>query len=553
MNMVIKNLLLYLIFYIVLNGQDISVNLIQNKICVEKIQKHISYLGSDELEGRGTGTRGGDLAADYLAKEFSNYELIPLGNNNSYYQYIQLHGSTPKESSRLTLFDKNDNQYLLNLNEEYILLNLGDQTYIPTPLPLIFAGYGISAPEFDYNDYQSIDVEGKIVAVLDGEPLSDNEDYFDGVNPTIYSFADAKKRLAISKGARGIIIIPNLDDNPYFDWEWINQNSKFENVQLAYAVTSNLSLLFNPLHADKLFMASPFSIADIYQMHRNHRVISFPLQTKIRFKGEFDRRDFIAPNILGMIKGSDEKLNDTYIVLSAHYDHLGIGVPVDGDSIYNGVFDNAAGVAALLEIASVISSMEKKPRRSIIFALFTGEEKGLLGSRYYIDHSPVPLYKTVANINIDGVASFDKFKSVVGIGSEYSTLEKFLKRTASAFENDLTITDIPSIFKKTDAYISSDQITFARAGIPSVLIFEGLDYDNITNEEGIEKFIEYGTKYYHTPKDDLSLPINFEAFVQHTKFIMNFLLTLANSEEEPEWYSFSPYLNIRLRSIAERK
>ena len=549
--MVIKNLLLCLIFYIVFYGQEYSSNLISNKISVERIQKHISYLGSDELEGRGTGTRGGDLAADYLAKEFSNYELIPLGNNNSYYQYIQLHGSTPRESSRLTLFDKNDNQYLLNLNEEYILLNLGDQTYIPTPLPLIFAGYGITAPEFDYNDYQSIDVEGKIVVVLDGEPLSDNEDYFDGVNPTIYSFADAKKRLAISKGARGIIIIPNLDDNPYFDWEWINQNSKFENVQLAYAVTSNLSLLFNPLYADKLFMGSPFSIEDIYQMHRNHRVISFPLQTKISFKGEFDRRDFIAPNILGMIKGSDEELNDTYIILSAHYDHLGIGVPVDGDSIYNGVFDNAAGVAALLEIASVISSMEKKPRRSIIFALFTGEEKGLLGSRYYIDHSPVPLYKTVANINIDGIASFDRFKSVVGIGSEYSTLEKFLESIAS--ENDLTVSDIPSIFKQTDAYISSDQITFARAGIPSVLIFEGLDYESITTEEGIEKFIEYSTKYYHTPKDDLSLPINYEAFVQHTEFIMNFLLTLANSEEEPEWYSSSPYLNIRLRSIAERK
>jgi len=549
--MVNKTILLFLIFYIVLNGQDISVNLIQNKICVEKIQKHISYLGSYELEGRGTGTRGGNLAADYLAKEFSNYELIPLGNNNSYYQYIQLHGSTPRESSRLTLFDKNDNQYLLSLNEEYILLNLGDQTYIPTPLPLIFAGYGITAPEFDYNDYQSIDVEGKISVVLDGEPLSDNEDYFDGVNPTIYSFADAKKRLAIANGARGIIIIPNLDDNPHLDWEWINQNSKFENVQLAYAVTSNLSLLFNPLHADKLFMGSPFSIEDIYQMHKNHKMIGFPLQTKISFKGEFDRRDFIAPNILGMIKGSDEELNDTYSVLSAHYDHLGIGVPVDGDSIYNGVFDNAAGVAALLEIASVISSMEKKPRRSIIFALFTGEEKGLLGSRYYIDHSPVPLYRIVSNINIDGIASFDRFKSVVGIGSEYSTLEKFLKRTAS--ENGLTVTDIPSIFKQTDAYISSDQITFARAGIPSVLIFEGLDYENITTEEGIEKFIEYSTKYYHTPKDDLSLPINYEAFVQHTEFVMNFLLTLANSEEEPEWYSTSPYLNIRLRSIAERK
>lgn len=549
--MAIKIFLFCLLFYIVTHGQDNSFNLIQNKISADKIQKHISYLGSDELEGRGTGSRGGDLAADYLAKEFLNYELIPLGNNNTYYQYIQMHGSTPKENSKLILYDKNDNQFLLSLNEEYILLNLGDQTYIPTPLPLIFAGYGITAPEFDYNDYQSIDVEGKIVVVLEGEPLSDDEDYFDGVNLTIYSFADAKKRLAISKGARGIIIIPNLEDNPYFDWEWVNQNSAFENVQLAYAVTSNLSLLFNPQYAEKLFIGSPFSIDDIYQMHRNHRMISFPLQAKISFKGEFDRRDFIASNILGMIKGSDKKLSDTYVVLSAHYDHLGIGKPVDGDSIYNGVFDNAVGVAALLEIASAINSMETKPKRSIIFALFTGEEKGLLGSRYYVDHSPVLLYKTVANINIDGIASFDRFKSVVGIGSEYSTLKTFLEKTA--LQNDLTVSEIPSIFKQTDAYISSDQITFARAGILSILIFEGLDYENITTEEGIEKFIEYSTKYYHTPKDDLSLPINYEAVIQHTELIMKFLLTIANSEEEPEWYPSSPYLNIRLRSIAERK
>jgi len=549
--MAIKIFLFCLLFYIVTFGQDNSFDLIQNKISAEKIQKHITYLGSDELEGRGTGSRGGELASNYLAEEFLKYGLIPLSRNNTYYQYIQMHGSIPKESSKLTLYDKNENQYLLKLNEDYILLNLGDQTYIPTPLPLIFAGYGIAAPEFDYNDYQSIDVEGKIVVVLEGEPLSEDEDYFDGVYPTIYSFADAKKRLAISKGARGIIIIPNLDDNPYFDWEWINQNSAFENVQLAYAATSNLSLLFNPQYANKLFINSSFSIEDIYQMHRTHKMKSFPLQAKISFKGEFDRRDFIASNILGMIKGSDEELNDTYIVLSAHYDHLGIGFPVDGDSIYNGVFDNAAGVAALLEIAAAISSMEQKPKRSIIFALFTGEEKGLLGSRYYVDNSPVPLYKTVANINIDGIASFDRFKSVVGIGNEYSTLDKFLEKTA--LQNDLTVTDIPSIFKQTDAYISSDQITFARAGIPSILIFEGLDYENISTEEGIERFIEYSTKYYHTPKDDLSLPIYYEAVIQHTDFIMKFILAIANSEEEPEWYPSSPYLNIRLRSIAERK
>ena len=149
----------------------------QNHVSEEKIKKHLLFLGSDIFEGRGTGTTGGELAAKYLAQEFFKLDLIPLGSNSTFYQYIPMHGSIPQSNSQLTLYDKNNNEELLKLSEDYILLNVGDQTYTPTPLPLIFAGYGIIAPEFDYNDYQSIDVEDKIVVVLEGEPLSDDENY----------------------------------------------------------------------------------------------------------------------------------------------------------------------------------------------------------------------------------------------------------------------------------------------------------------------------------------------------------------------------------------
>lgn len=526
-------------------GQSTSIN----NISAERIQKHLSYLGSDVFEGRGTGTTGGELAAKYLAQEFSKLDLIPLGSNGTYYQYIPMHGSTPQKNSKLTLYDSENDEHSLKLSEDYILLNVGDQTFTPTPLQLIFAGYGIIAPEFDYNDYQSIDVEGKIVLVLEGEPLSDDINYFDGKSPTIYSLVESKKRFALSRGASGIIVIPNLVDEPNYDWQRVKRTYSFENVQLAYSITANLSVLLNPDSANKLFMDSPFSLEDVYEMHTGHRIISFPLQTKISFKGEFLRRDFISSNIVGMIEGSESK--DSYVVVSAHYDHLGIGPSVEGDSVYNGVFDNAIGVAALLEIANAFKSTKVQPKRSIIFLLLTGEEKGLLGSKYYVDHSPVPLYKTVANINIDGIASFDKFKTIVGVGSEYSTLENFLERTAK--KTDLSVSEIPPIFKGSESFNNSDQITFANAGIPSILIFEGLDYENISEEEGLERFIEYNNNYYHTPQDDLELPINYDAVIQHTNFIAQFILDIANSEETPEWNENAPFINARLRSIAEKR
>jgi len=252
-----------------------------------------------------------------------------------------------------------------------------------------------------------------------------------------------------------------------------------------------------------------------------------------------------------MIEGSDAELKKEYVIVSAHYDHLGIGPPVNGDSVYNGVFDNAAGVSALLEIASSISKIKKAPKRSIIFLLVTAEEKGLLGSIYYTDHPAVPLYKTAANINIDGIASFDRFKSVIGIGSKYSKLHNIFE--TSATKQNLTVVPIPAIFKQTEAFNRSDQIAFSNAGIPSVLVLEAPYFENLSEEEGYKKIVEYEEKIYHSPFDDLSQPINYEAAAQHINFLYQFIIDVANADEAPEWNSGSPFINARLRSIAEKR
>jgi hypothetical protein len=516
-------------------------------LSAKSIKIHTEVLANDSLEGRGTGTTGGNLAASYIANEFAKYGLKPAGVNNSFYQNIPMHGSYPLKSSELKIYT-GEKERILELEKDYLLYKSGQQTFTPVPLPIVFVGYGIVAPEFDYNDYQSIDVEGKIVVFLDGEPESDDPVYFNGEAPTVYKYPVSKQRIALSRGAAGSILIPDINAE---DWSYRISDFAFEDVTLAYSASNNLSILLNPESADYLFKNSEYSFGNILQMKEEHKLISFPMNIQLSFKCNFIQRDFLAQNVIGMIEGSDKKLKDNYLIISAHYDHLGIGPAIDGDSIYNGALDNAIGSAVLLELARQISEAKVQPKRSIIFLATTGEEKGLLGSQYYTDNPAVPLYKTIANINIDGIALFRDFQSIVGVGAEYSTLYEFLLNTTSNM--NLQLDEIPPQFKVFEAFNQSDQISFAAAGIPSILVLEGLHNKHRTEEDVLYAFIDYMLNRYHTPFDDLSQYIDYVAAAQHTEILYNLILLLANSEIVPEWKSSSPFINARLRSIAEKR
>jgi len=529
---------------------DLRYNTAIRSISKDALQMHIRFLGSDIFEGRGTGNRGGDLSAKYLALEFDKIGLIPMGDNGTFYQYVPMHGSTPTNESNMTLFIGEDTSKL-KLSKDYLLFKSGDQTYIPNPKDLVFAGYGINAPEYDYNDFYSINVENKIVVILNGEPISDDSSFFDAEIPTVYSHHDSKLRMAMGRGANGCIILPNPTDYRFLKWTDIMTQFAFEDVNLAYSPTANLSVLMNPIAGQRLFKGAEYSLNDVYRMHFENKMTSFNLKSKLSFKGDFRERDFVSPNIIGMIEGSDSRLKDTYIIISAHYDHLGIGPSIKGDSIYNGVFDNAIGVAATLELSRVFSKMKPLPKRSMIFLLTTGEEKGLLGSKYYTDHPSVPLYRTIANLNIDGIALFDEFESVIGIGYEYSTLGIVLDSVINNF--GLSKAEIPAGFINDESFTRSDQVAFAQAGIPSFLIYEGIDYINYSNEEALNMLVNYSENVYHTPFDDLNQPMNFDAALLHVKVLFDFCYILANSEDEPFWYKGVPYINERLRTQAEKR
>jgi hypothetical protein len=534
----------------ILFAQETKVDELRRAFDQNLFQRHLNFLGSDLFEGRAPGLLGGNLAAKYLALEFDKLKLRPLGANGSYYQNIPMKSSKPLRSTQLKLLYQEE-KISFRLNEDYLLYQSNEPTFIPIPVELVFVGYGIVAPEFDYNDYQDIDVSGKIVVFIEGEPLSLDSSYFDGENPTVYSTPEAKQRIALSRGAMGTILIPNINLNKNYNWQnQINQFS-FPNLSLAFNTSSSLNILMNPEVSDILFFESGYTLEDIYRMHSEYKLRCFPLRIKLSFKGSVDQHEFMTPNIVGMLAGRDPNYSDKYIIVSAHYDHLGIGPAVKGDSIYNGVFDNAAGVSALLEIARVFVANQIQHKRSIIFLLTTAEESGLLGSYYYTVNPVVPLYKTVANINIDGIASFDRFKSVIAVGKEYSTLADIVNEITS--ERTLDLSDIPKEFFGFGAFTKSDQHSFAKSGVPSLMILEGTDYVNLSRSEGLKRNIEYAKNIYHSPFDDLNQKINYEAVSQHLEIILSLIEKIANTEKEPEWYSGSPYINARLISRAEKR
>ncbi|MCF7740699.1 MAG: M28 family peptidase [Candidatus Marinimicrobia bacterium] len=511
------------------------------------LERHIQVLGSDSLLGRGTGNSGGEQAAQYIAVQLASMGLKPFGDNGGYFQKLQVHENQVLPSSVLNYISSQDT-IIFEYLKDYVMLKYGSQTYIPQPSELVFVGYGITAPEYDYNDYQAINVQNKIVVYLEGEPYSDDSTFFAGSKPSVYSYPEAKERNAIAHGARGSIMIAASPDQGGKSWKDWQQSYAFPDMALAYSVAGHFSTIIPKKTASRIFQSSSYSMQEIYQMKAENRILSFPLNGKVSFLGAFDQRDFMASNVLAIRKGRQK--NDSYLIVSAHYDHLGVGPAVQGDSIYNGVVDNALGVSGLLQLAHAIAK-NQRPKRSIIFLFVTGEEKGLLGTKYYLDHPQVPLYKTIANINIDGLAMFDEFESIIGIGSQYSTLRKFLKESAES--RGVQLSTLPDNFSGPESFLRSDQAGFAREGIPSILIMDGPHYENLSYEEGMRKHTNWIKNRYHTPFDDFEQPLNYDAMQQHCALLFDFIINLANRDEEPVWNSNSPYINARLRSKAEKR
>jgi hypothetical protein len=521
-----------------------------DRLSIDAIKQHVTVLGHDSLQGRATGSKGGDRAAEYIADVLRSSGVEPFGDPGSFFQYVPLHGSRPLRESDFCLFLP-ESTVSLELWDDYILFNTGAQTFIPTPVKIHFVGYGIVAPEYDYNDYRGLDVENELVVFLSGEPPSTDLSYFSGEQPTTHSDPVMKHRIALSRGAKGSIMISQPRENRFSDWNYWRDQFLFEDIKLPYNIADNLNVLLSSEYSALLFESAPYSLEEVFVMDSRNAMRSFPLRISASFRGRFAERNFVAPNVIGRVEGSDPLMRSSHVVICAHYDHLGIGSPTAGDSIYNGVVDNALGVSAALELARLFATSAHPPHRSLIFLFTTGEEKGLLGSKYYCDHPKVPLHETMAALNIDGLAIIDTFGDVAGVGAAHSTLEVLLENVAA--ELGLKVSSVPPVFLEQDPFYRSDQLRFAQVGIPSILILEGQDYLNIEDAEGLRRFIEWGQKVYHTPFDDLDQPINFAAVLEHSQLLFAYAHALSNTYIEPQWHPGSRFINARLRTIAENR
>jgi hypothetical protein len=507
----------------------------------------VTVLGSDALEGRAPGTPGGNRAATYVAQQLALAGLEAAYNHRSLMQPVPLHGSVALPESILQV-ESLGNQRDLRLGDDYLLFTTGEQTLVPQFVPMVFVGYGIVAPEFDYSDYADIDVSGKVVVYLDGEPPSSDGRYFGGGRPTVYSTPEAKKRIALSKGARGSLLVPVVDGDPETVWRRARQEFAFEDLSLAYAVPGHFSAMLHPGFGEWLFADALYDWQQVRAMASRGIVRSFHLPAKLRFEGAFLSRDVLSPNIVARIPGRDPVLRQSAVVVSAHYDHLGIGPEIEGDSIYNGVVDNALGVAGVLEVARVLGGLRRPPRRTVIFLISTAEEKGLLGTQFFLDHPPLPRSQMAANVNVDGLAFTGTFDSIIGIGAELSTLGRSLRDVAKRL--DLEVEGLPDLFWGAESFSRSDQKAFAERGVPSILVNEGFQLRGMTEDEAVAASIRWLQTRYHTPFDDLEQPLDWQAVEQHCGVVLALVYTLAEDPRDPEWFQGTPYLYERLVSRA---
>jgi Zn-dependent M28 family amino/carboxypeptidase len=475
-------------------------------ITPDHIRQHVRFLSHDLLEGRGTGQRGGDIAAEYIATQFALYGLKPAGDNGSYMQKVPLVGITPSPETRFWFVPPHGSAMELKPIDDYVAYDETQQPQSDVDANLVYVGYGIEAPEYKWDDYKGTDVKGKVLLMLVNEPPSDDPKFFKGPALTYYGRWTYKYEEAARKGAVGAILIHKTDMASY-GWEVVSNSNSGEKSflkaegqpQLKVASWIQLGV------AQKLASAAHM---DLDKMIADARSPDFkPVELPIKLKAHMVSkiRPFESNNVLAMVPGSDRRLKDEAIMYTAHYDHLGIHPDMPGDNIYNGAQDNATGCGILLEIARAYGLAAQKPRRSVIFASVTAEEQGLLGSEYLGKHPPIPAGKISLDMNYDDVKPLGAPEEVEVSGAERTTFYPIVQATAKEFR--LTIR--PDARPEAGHFYRSDHFSLARVGIPSFSINEGMKFKGHPQAWGLEQDREYTAKHYHQPSDEYHPEMDF--------------------------------------------
>jgi Zn-dependent M28 family amino/carboxypeptidase len=480
-----------------------------------KIGAHVRYLASDLLEGRGPGTHGGQLAAEYIASQFALAGARPAGENGTYFQNVPLMAvHTEVDKTSFTLAPASGAPIHLKYGDDYLTK---DQTGAPTAeidAPIVFVGYGIDAPEYHWNDYAGVDVKGKILLVIVNQPPSNDDHFFNGKALTYYGRWTYKYEEAARRGALGVLIIHRTDLASY-GWE-VLLNS--ESTEVSYLRGDPLSTLRAASWiqidvARKLFAAAGMNVDQMIDAagKRGFKSVELPLRLQAHITSRV--RKYESANVIAMVPGADSSPGGN-VIYSAHYDHLGIDPAAVGDKIFHGAADNATGCGILMEMARAYGSAKTPPPRNVYFASVTAEEQNLLGSKYLGMHPPEPIRDFTLDLNFDELLPIGVPTSVVANGSERTSFYPVVEKTAAALGLQIQ----PDRAPMAGIYYRSDHFSFARFGVPSFSIDEGTLFAGHTAQWGQQQKEDYDDHRYHRPTDVYTPNMDFRADAKLAQF-----------------------------------
>ncbi len=507
----------------------------------DAIRARIKFLSSDLLEGRGTGARGGELAASYIAAQMEALGLKGAGADGSFFQPVSLVGVKADPNTKLTVSGRNGKESF-KFADDYVAFTGAQTGEVEVDTDMVFVGYGINAPEQRWNDYKGgpEDYRGKILVMLVNDPPATNDepDLFGGKTLTYYGRWTYKYEEAARRGAAGVILL-HTDQSAGYPWSVVRTSNGSWRFDIARSLGDDTPFLkirswVTDDTARKIMKLAGQDLDDLRAKaaSRDFHPVALNLKGKINLKSEVKRVQ--APNVVGILPGSDPKLRDEYVVYSAHWDHFGVGAPdKSGDTIYNGALDNATGVASVLAIAEAFAKLPlaQRPRRSSLFLFPTAEEQGLIGAEWYARHPLVPLRKTAADVNLDSMNVLGRTNDFIPLGAERSSLKAVVE--AVARERGMRVS--PDARPEQGSFYRSDHFPFARVGVPSISLKEGNDYVGHSKEWGEEQFKAYNTAHYHQPSDEYRESWNFRGLLQETEIAMAIGMRIANDPKMPRF------------------
>jgi Zn-dependent M28 family amino/carboxypeptidase len=525
-------------------------------IDIEAVLAHTKELASDRYEGRAPGTPGEDLTVAYLEGQFHRMGLSPGAPDGSFVQPVPLVGITSAPAP-----------LVVSAGDERFTFAWRDEVVASTRRPveraaihdseLVFVGYGIVAPEFGWDDYKGLDVRGKTLLVLVNDPPVRSPsspsgldmDMFGGPAMTYYGRWSYKFEIASEKGAAGVLLIHDIETAEYpFDVVQNSWTGEQLDLESSNGNTSRVAIEGWIVEdaARRLLKLAGRDLDALRRAAADPTFEAVPLGVHASMVLDNTLRTFVSRNVIAMLEGSDPDLRDTAVMYVAHWDHLGVGEPVDGDAVYNGARDNAVGIASMLEIARAFGRLEERPRRSIIFAAVTAEEQGLLGSRHYTENPTVPMARTVAAINIDTLNVHGRTKDFTLIGLGASDLDDYVRGALDEQQRSLIADPSP----QTGSFYRSDHFNFARRGVPALYPDDGITFVDKPADFALKVRSEYVTRFYHRPADEVSAGWDLSGAAEDLQVLFAVGYRVAQSATAPEWSADSEFRPTREASLA---